>query len=103
MTLPFEKVRIGMRVKGKNFINERFKKLNNRLGTVIRITEYKTIGIAFDERFSYGHNCDGTCKNGYGRYFSEKESPYDSFNNHDSLNNNLEFLTVEEMIKDMLE
>jgi hypothetical protein len=96
MTLPIEKVRIGMRVKGKNFTSPNYEELNNRLGTVIKITRYKTIGIAFDEIFTYGHTCDSTCKDGYGRYFSKEESPDASFDN-------LEFLTVEEMIKDMLE
>lgn len=62
-------------------------KVGNRIITTVDIDELKSgaIGtikdcenvfgyaVEFDNKFNYGHDCFGQCKNGYGYYVSEQE------------------------------
>lgn len=49
-----------------------WERLKGKFGTVVHISEYSpAIGVEFDEIFAGGHDCNGKCKYGKGRYGTE--------------------------------
>ena len=45
--------------------------LDNKTGAIVYLNDSETCaGVEFDEPFTGGHNCLGTCKMGHGRYGS---------------------------------
>jgi len=47
--------------------------LEGKTGRVIDLSNPENIGVEFDKSFSGGHNCNGHCKQGHGRFGAEYE------------------------------